>query len=98
LAAEKAQQCSELYGFASHLAFHVNKYHLRLSRTHLDSKNTEDVINSLSQGKIWWKQLLCPEAVVYRILQMRDVNFERSMAAVMTFWNQQVAVLKKRFR
>jgi hypothetical protein len=98
LAAEKAQQCSELYRFASHLASHVTNHHLRLSKKHLNSSNTQDVIRSLSRAKIWWDKISCPEAVVYRILQMKNVDFERSMATVITFWNQQVAALRRRFQ
>ena len=98
LAAEKAQQCSELYRFASHLASHVTSHRLRLSRKHLNSSNTEDVLRSLSRGKIWWDNISCPEAVVYRILRMKNVDFEKSMAAVITFWNRQVALLKRRFQ
>ncbi len=98
LAAEKAQQCSELYGFASHLASHVAKNQMRFSKRHLISENTEDILQSLSKGRIWWGRLSCPEAVVYRILKLNDLDFKKSMATVMTFWNQQVAVLKQRFR
>lgn len=98
LAAEKAQQCSELYGFASHLASYVTKHHLRLSKKHLNSRNTENIIRNLSKGRIWWDKISCPEAVVYRILQMKNVDFEKSMATVITFWNQQVSGLKQRFQ
>lgn len=97
-AAEKAKQCSELYGFASHLAFHISKNRIRISKEHLNSKNTEDILQYLSKGRIWWGRVNSPEAVIYRILQLNDIDFKRAMATVITFWNKQVAVLKKRFR
>jgi hypothetical protein len=97
-AAEKAQQCSELYAFASHLASHVANNHLRLSKKHLNSRNTEEIIRHLSRQRIWWDKISCPEAVIYRILKKKNVSFETSMATVITFWNQQVGVLKQRFQ
>lgn len=98
LAAEKAQECSELYGFASHLASHVANGQLRLSKKHLSTKNTEGIIYNLSKGKIWWDKISCPEAIVYRILKLKNLDFQRSMATVITFWHQEVAELKQRFQ
>ena len=98
LAAEKAQQCSELFKFASHLASHITSHNLRPARKHLYSANTENIIHNLTRGKIWWNNISCPEAVIYRILKKKNIDFEKSMAAVITFWNQQVAVLKRRFQ
>jgi hypothetical protein len=98
VSAENAAWCSQLYPFASLLAYYVDGYRLRLSREHLDSENTKGAMDNLSKGKIWWEKINCPEAVVYRILQMKTLGFKRSIAAVITFWNQQIAVLKQRAR
>jgi hypothetical protein len=98
VAADKAQLCSDLYLFASHLAAHVTHYRLRVSLKSLDSANTRNVVDSLLRGKIWWEKMSCPEAVIYRISGLQGLNFQKAMAMVITFWNQQVAVYKQRFR
>ncbi len=97
-AAEKAQWCSGLYEFAYHLAHYVDGYRLRLSKKHLGSKNTNEVVDDLSTGKIWWGKITCPEAVVFRITKSGSLDFKKSLATVITFWNQQVPVLKQRVR
>jgi len=98
VASENAAWCSQLSTFASSIAYFVDAYRLRPYRKHLDSENTQAVMSNLSKGKIWWGRINSPEAVVYKVLEAKTWGFKRSIAAVITFWNQQIAVLRQRAR
>ena len=85
-----AKMIMELYPYAVHLNRMINKYKIRQNKKSLDSVNTKTIVDYLKNGKLWTKRIVCPEAVLYKLICMDHINFSTRIATILTFWNQQM--------
>ena len=97
LAAENALLFKELYPFAVHLFDKMSAADLRPNMKTLNYGNTKEVVRSLSKGRIWLKEITCPEAVLYRLMQQSQHSFSAQVATILSFWNQQMNRIKMKF-
>jgi hypothetical protein len=97
LAAENALLFKELYPFAVHLFNKMSAVDLSPSMKTLDYWNTKQVVRSLGKGRIWLKEIMHPEAVLHRLMQQSQLSFSTQVATILSFWNQQMHRLKRKF-
>lgn len=89
IAGGNAKLFKELYPFALHLSKRISELNIRPDKRSLTLKNTKEVVKYLKDGRIWWKEILHPEAIIYHLLQTH-LDFKTRIASILTFWNQQM--------
>ena len=98
LAAENAVVFEESYPFASHLFGEIKKIKFPTKKS-LKTKNTNQIVESLSKGKIWTKEIHSAEAVLYCLLKSTSTfTFSGRIATILTLWNQQMLRYSERFK
>jgi hypothetical protein len=62
-------------------------------KLHLESKNTKDVFDRVSNGQIYWEPVRHPEAILYLLLRGKKHPLNVELATIITFWKQQISLL-----
>ena len=98
LAAENVKALKDMYPIARNLSNKISKRVLRPAAKYLEEKETKSIQKRLNDGKIWWKKISCPQAVLYYLIQDENMEFRKRIATLLTFWNQQMILMGKRLR
>jgi hypothetical protein len=88
IAAKSTVLFRELQPFAKHLYHRCNDWEIKnrpLSET--SAINTNNVIDSIAEGKVWYGMIRHPEAVLYNLLIKESLTLEERVAAILTFAN-----------
>ncbi len=97
IAAEHHKTFVELYPYAKHLFKWIKGLPLLPKKATLTCNNTKEVTASLKKGEIWLKEIDSPEAILFELFSRKTpLPFKTQMATVLTFWNQQMKIFKKR--
>lgn len=70
IAANNVKKIRDLYPVCRKLAKDISDLEIIPSREHITFKNTDQVVHSILSGKIWWKDISSPQAVLYRLLRL----------------------------
>ena len=98
IAAKNIKLITELYPFFKHLSKLMTKNRLSPNKKYINHPNTTKVIKHLKDGKIWWEDIVSPEAVLYQITIDRPLTFNARIATILTFWNQYMSISEERIK
>lgn len=100
LSANHCQTIKELFPLAKHLYLELKKEEDQkdISFSPPDGVNSignRNVLDTIMGGKIYLDKIENPESLLFQIvLNRKKMNFQRRMAAVLTFWNMSNELLK----
>lgn len=72
--------------------FHLhNKYSKIVPQVNLQeyayNRKTNEILDTLKQGKIYWKKIEYPEIIIYRLKKEKLNNLKLNIATILSFWN-----------
>lgn len=83
----------ELYSFSEYLFKKMKKLNLQPNIDELNGHNSIAIWKTIKEGKIWWGEIECPEAILYKIFEGPMLTFSQEIAIILTFWNQHMRKL-----
>ena len=97
IAAKNVKTIRELLPFMKHLNSYLDEMELTANASKIHQNNTVDVFNQIESGKIWFKEVDYPEAVLYRMIKGGITQFSASVAFIITMANQHKNHFSDRF-
>ena len=97
IASKNSKLIKELYPYAKHFSKMLTKMKIRPRKAFLTDANTNKVYDTLKKGQIWWDKIKSPEAILYKLVCNSPLKFNTRISTILTFWNQQMLIYRKRF-
>ena len=92
IAAEYSNRFGLIYPFLDSFRNKIKKYRVggnaRRKKSVINSHNTLSVFESISNGKVWNKDIKDPLAVLYHLFLTKEVSVQTTVAAILTFHNK----------
>lgn len=88
IAANNVKKIRDIYPVCRKLAKDITDLEIIPSKEHIAFENTNQVVRSILLGRIWWNDISCPRAVLFRLLKTRNLKFNAEIATILSFWSK----------